>query len=88
MKNNFWLWLMRLAYRKLSIPQLKFCVGVPGQRDPDAVCSMYAPRKRVQGDSDANCCTDGHYLCNECAFSKFNPKNKASDDFEYNEMHL
>jgi len=76
MKIKFWKWLLRLAYRKLKIAQPTFCVGVPGQRDPENECSMYAPRKRVPGDADANCCTDGHYLCNECAFSKFNPKNK------------
>lgn len=74
----FWVWLMRLCYRKIKMAQPNFTVGIPGMRDPENVCSMYAPRKRVIGDAKANCSTDGHYLCGECAFSKFNKANKKS----------
>ncbi len=59
---------MRLAYRKIKTAQPKMLVGVPGIRDPENRCPMYAPRKRRRGDSPAECETDGHYLCNECAF--------------------
>jgi len=76
MKTKFLKWLMRLAYKQLKIAQPNWTVGIPGMRDPESECSMYAPRKRVFGDMLPNCSTDGHYLCNECAFSKFNPKNK------------
>ncbi len=66
----FWVWLMRLAYRKVKISQPKFTVGVPGIRDPENPCPMYSPRKRRYNDARADCETDGHYLCNECAFKQ------------------
>ena len=65
----FWVWLMRLAYRKIKIAQPTITVGVPGIRDPNAKCPMYAPRKRVTDDVANECETDGHYLCKECAFN-------------------
>jgi len=78
---SFWVWLMRLAYRKIKTAQPHFVVGVPGIRDPDSKCAMYAPRKRVFGDAIADCETDGHFLCRECAFnikhSKF--KDESGD---------
>lgn len=65
---RFWLWLCRFAYRRLrqrtayrDLPH-----GIPGVRDPDHPCPIYAPRKRELGDW-STCQGDGHYLCQECA---------------------
>jgi hypothetical protein len=52
----------------MNIPETKLPMGIPGMRDPDNRCSGYAPRKHVIGDALADCETDGHYLCKECAF--------------------
>lgn len=76
MKTKFFKWLMRFAYRQIKIAQPNFTTGIPGMRDPESECSMYSPRKRVAGDMLPNCVGDGHYLCKECAFSKFKPNNK------------
>lgn len=37
--------------------------GVPGERDPEAPCSEFQSGDR---DVDADCETDGHYLCADC----------------------
>jgi hypothetical protein len=67
MKNKFWLWLMRLAYRRIKLNQLRLPVGVPGNRDPDSPCPAYAPVKPLPFQYYRNDCqTDGHYLCKEC----------------------
>lgn len=68
-KFNFWLWLIRLAYRKMKGNQPTLPTGIPGMRDPEAPCTGYAPRKRVLGDYASTCETDGHYLCKECLFN-------------------
>jgi len=52
----------------MQITQKKLPVGIPGMRDPDNKCPGYTPRKRLPGEPGANCETDGHYLCNKCAF--------------------
>ncbi len=67
-KTKFWLWLCRLAYRKMKISQNKLPVGIPGMRDPDNKCEAYTPRKKPISEPSAICETDGHYLCIECAF--------------------
>lgn len=66
--RRFWKWVTLFAYRRWSrgeVPGRK-PVGVPGNRDPDHPCDMYAPRERLPGEW-ADCMTDGHYLCGECA---------------------
>ena len=63
----FWIWLMRFAYKRVKTP-IVMGVGAPGNRDPENPCHWYAPRKRVPGDSKAECEGDGHYLCKECIF--------------------
>lgn len=65
---NFWLWLCRFSYKKMNIVVDKLPIGIPGMRDPDNRCAGYAPRKRIFGDANNDCMTDGHYLCKECAF--------------------
>lgn len=72
MKIKFWLWLCRLAYNKMKISVEKLPVGIPGMRDPDAKCAGYSPRQRLINDAQADCDTDGHYLCKECAFRNQN----------------
>ncbi len=54
----------------MKVSQKKLPHGIPGMRDPDNVCSGFTPRKRLIDDAQADCETDGHYLCNECAFKK------------------
>lgn len=61
----FWRWLTRFAYRRWAPDVGPKPVGVPGNRDPDAPCDGYAPRRWRPGDFQ-NCQTDGHYLCREC----------------------
>ena len=65
---NFWLWLCRFAYKQMKKPIDKLPVGIPSMRDPDDRCSGYTPRKRLLGDAPADCLSNGHYLCGECAF--------------------
>ncbi|WP_438423108.1 hypothetical protein [Aquimarina macrocephali] len=62
---NFWLWLGRLCFRKLSKPKKVLPDGIPGRRSETALCTGYNPRKRKPGDY-IECETDGHYLCDEC----------------------
>lgn len=42
--------------------------GVPGMRDPDAVCVDFDPidDRGTYAAGDGRCDTDGHYLCREC----------------------
>lgn len=65
----FWKWLHLFAYRRWVLPDLQKPVGVPGNRDPQAPCDFYAPRRKRDGDWD-DCTTDGHYLCEKCAHRK------------------
>jgi hypothetical protein len=67
---NFWLWLCRYSYRRMKVSIEKLPVGIPGMRDPDNTCAGYTPRKRLLLDVAADCETDGHYLCKECAFNR------------------
>jgi len=59
--------------------------GIPGMRDPDNKCSGYTPRKRVLGDAIADCETDGHYLCYECAFKN---KDKSVNEEHYEKARM
>ena len=63
---KFWRWLALFAYRRWAIAEGRKPVGIPGNRDPQAPCESYAPRKRKFGDW-SGCMTDGHYLCRGCA---------------------
>jgi hypothetical protein len=67
MRQKFWKWLLRLAYRNLRHNQTHLPDGVPGKRSKDAECTGYSPRKLKMGES-AQCEGDGHYLCGECCF--------------------
>ena len=61
--RKLWLKVIRFSYRRIAGPDGE-PDGVPGRRDPDALCHGYSPRKRQNGDWD--CEGDGHYLCFEC----------------------
>lgn len=74
MRQRFWLWLMRLAYRKVVIVT-QVPDGVPTVRSMDAPCPGYSPRKPHLYDWQ-DCETDGHYLCGECCHRKV----KAPED--------
>ena len=66
------MYIMQLAYRKLTTYESKITEkslpdGIPGIRDVNAKCTGYAPRKLELGEFNS-CESDGHYLCEECAF--------------------
>jgi len=71
MKKKFWLWLCRLAYKKLDLEVKNsngtLPDGIPGLRSVGYECSGYAPRKRDPIKDYYECNGDGHYLCKECA---------------------
>jgi len=68
MRQKFWLWLMRLAYRRCVIVT-QIPDGIPTVRSLSAPCPGYAPRKPTLQDW-RDCETDGHYLCAECCHRK------------------
>jgi hypothetical protein len=76
--KDFWKALCLFAYRRWAEPTSKKPTGIPGNRDPDNVCSAFAPRKREL--SDFPCNSDGHYLCRECAH--FAPDGKYGGEDE------
>ncbi len=45
-------------------------LGDKGLRDPEFPCKDYDPSARVLNDAEAQCETDGHYLCFECKYRK------------------
>lgn len=74
----FWLWLCRFSYRRLAHKKLSTIpVGIPGMRDPQHKCTMYAPRPPIAEDWKS-CQGDGHYLCAECAY--FKPEDELSEE--------
>lgn len=69
-KFPFWVWLIRFAYRQIKVSAETPLVGIPGIRDNEHPCTHYMPRPRLKEDGEANCQTDGHYLCEECIWNK------------------
>lgn len=63
--RRFWKWLCIFAYRRWVRVERRKPVGVPHNRDPEAPCESYSPRKWSSGNWDG-CQGDGHYLCAEC----------------------
>lgn len=55
---------MTTLYTMMSLPV--FGTGVIGNRDPDSPCVDYNPLPRVLSDRNAECLSDGHYLCKGC----------------------
>lgn len=66
MMKRVWRALALFAYRRWATPEAERPLGVPGNRDPQAPCTVYAPRKWQPGDFQ-DCEGDGHYLCEGCA---------------------
>jgi len=64
MKQRFWLWVMRFAYRRVVIVT-QVPDGVPTIRSTEDPCPGYAPRPR--SGREWRCDSDGHYLCQECS---------------------
>ena len=62
--NRFWFTVLLFAYRRILTRGEGEPDGIPGRRDPDAICTGYSPRKQRDGDWD--CGGDGHYLCWKC----------------------
>jgi hypothetical protein len=71
----FWVWLCRFAYRRIKVGMHKKPIGLPGNRDPENICEAYSPRRPLKSDFGADCETDGHYLCKECALRGLEPKD-------------
>jgi hypothetical protein len=76
--KDFWKALCLFAYRRWSDPVAKKPTGIPGNRDPDNVCTAFNPRPRHHHDFPCN--SDGHYLCRECAH--FEPDGKYGGEDE------
>lgn len=72
MRQKFWLWVMRFAYRRTVIVT-QVPDGVPTLRSMDAPCSGYMPRRATLQDY-VSCQTDGHYLCQECCHRQLLPR--------------
>ena len=68
MRQKFWLWLMRLAYRRVVVVT-QVPDGIPTVRSIEAPCPGYAPKKACPEDWQG-CETDGHYLCEDCCHKK------------------
>lgn len=65
MSRPFWRWIALFAYRRWATEGEPKPVGIPGNRDPESPCDVYAPRPRRWNDF-ADCQGDGHFLCKEC----------------------
>jgi hypothetical protein len=57
-------------YFRLNPNNAKNIIGVPYQRDPDAVCEAYEPFLQPRKQYFNDCETDGHYLCGKCCHRK------------------
>lgn len=71
MKVLIWLgnFFFRMYYR-LKPKAAKNIIGIPYQRDPDAVCEAYEPFLNRRSPTFQDCETDGHYLCKKCVHRK------------------
>jgi len=65
MLRAFWRAVALFAYRRWAKGEPCKPWGVPGNRDPDNPCLVYAPRKRQWNDF-VDCQGDGHALYKEC----------------------
>ena len=77
MIQALWKQVALFAYRRWASGSPVKPVGVPGNRDPEAPCTAFAPRPRHWNDW-GRCETDGHYLCAECCH-KVNPADAESE---------
>lgn len=69
LRNRFWVWLLRFAYRRIKPILDRVPNGVPCIRDIDNPCEGYSPTKAMkEGANWHRCQGDGHYLCKECVF--------------------
>ncbi len=88
--KGFWLWLCRYAYRRLPPPDSPGePVGIPGRRDPDALCDTYTPKtRRYPLVGWAGCHGDGHYLCRQdCALYHDEVAEKVSANAVWHTVH-
>lgn len=60
----FWRAVALFAWRRWAEPGWQLPDGVPGNRDPAAPCTAYAPTSEPFGWR--GCQGDGHYLCSGC----------------------
>ena len=69
--KSIWLFICRFSYKQLK-KEYKLPVGLPGHRDPNAICESYTPCKESDYDEmKAECETDGHYKCGDCLYNKY-----------------
>lgn len=68
--NKILLQLCRWSFSKIAKPISKAPLGTPYVRDADNICEVFTPLKRKLPKSWAECESDGHYLCKECALFK------------------
>lgn len=65
MRQWLWLKLMMFCYRRLTPGQEP--MGIPGRRDPQALCEDYRPHPAAAVAWGGDCMGDGHYLCRKCS---------------------
>ena len=64
--RRFWLAVHQYYYRKVAMLYPRKTAGLPGNRDPESPCEVYAPRPQHPTDWLDGCQGDGHWLCAEC----------------------
>lgn len=67
LQTRFWRWLCLYAYRHWRNAYRGEPVGVPGIRDPLAICQAYRPKPLEPGMQPICQHPDGHYLCEQCS---------------------
>lgn len=60
--------------------------GVIGNRDPDNPCIDFDNRPRIMFDRQAECWSDGHYLCKECKWFDAEGRRIATGEEEINHL--
>lgn len=76
MKKKILTWICRWSFKQVAKPLSKAPMGIPFIRDPENPCENFMPMKRAN-NAWADCETDGHYLCKECALRKVETEQEA-----------
>lgn len=68
-RKVFWRRVLRFAYHRLMLVPGRLPDGIPGIRDVDRPCAGFTLMNRgEQRGALSKCPSDGHYLCQECAY--------------------
>jgi len=68
-RKVFWRRVLPFAYHHLILVPGRLPDGTPEIRDVDRPCAGFTPMNcGDQRDASSKCPSDGHYLCQECAY--------------------